>query len=80
MVLAASGVHHEELTEIAKPILEDLPGVKVPQEPKSVYVGGEYRQQAASEVCLKGCPLYYLFLHMTASLPPSVGWSGICSC
>ncbi|KAF3335021.1 mitochondrial-processing peptidase subunit alpha-like protein [Carex littledalei] len=49
MVLAASGVHHEELTEIAKPILEDLPGVKVPQEPKSVYVGGEYRQQAASE-------------------------------
>jgi mitochondrial-processing peptidase subunit alpha len=55
MVLAASGVHHEELTEIVKSLLEDLPAVKPPKEPKSFYVGGDYRKQAASEVCLIKC-------------------------
>lgn len=59
MVLAASGVHHEELTEIAKSLLEDLPGVKAPKEPKSYYVGGEYRKRAASEVCLKERLIFY---------------------
>ncbi|XP_010244405.1 PREDICTED: mitochondrial-processing peptidase subunit alpha-like [Nelumbo nucifera] len=48
MVLAASGVEHEELVSIAEPLLSDLPSVLRPEEPKSVYVGGDYRCQADS--------------------------------
>ncbi|XP_042404751.1 probable mitochondrial-processing peptidase subunit alpha-2, chloroplastic/mitochondrial [Zingiber officinale] len=46
IVLAASGVEHEELVSLAEPLLSDLPKVPRPQEPKSVYVGGEYRCQS----------------------------------
>ncbi|PON81089.1 Coenzyme PQQ biosynthesis protein [Trema orientale] len=46
IVLAASGVEHEELISLAQPLLSDLPSVPYPQEPKSVYVGGDYRRQA----------------------------------
>ncbi|KAI7999242.1 Mitochondrial-processing peptidase subunit alpha [Camellia lanceoleosa] len=46
MVLAASGVEHEELLKIAEPLLSDLPSIRCPEEPKSVYVGGDYRCQA----------------------------------
>lgn len=52
MVLAASGVEHEELLSIAEPLLSDLPSVPHPGEPKSVYVGGDYRRQADSGVCV----------------------------
>ncbi|XP_059638273.1 mitochondrial-processing peptidase subunit alpha-like [Cornus florida] len=45
MVLAASGIEHEELLKIAEPLLSDLPSVPRPEEPKSVYVGGDYRCQ-----------------------------------
>ncbi|KAJ4973298.1 hypothetical protein NE237_006472 [Protea cynaroides] len=48
MVLVASGVEHEELLSIAEPLLSDLPNVPRPEEPKSVYVGGDYRCQADS--------------------------------
>ncbi|CAD5188342.1 unnamed protein product [Musa acuminata subsp. malaccensis] len=48
MVLAASGVEHEELVSIAEPLLSDLPKVPRLEEPKSVYVGGEYRCQSDS--------------------------------
>ncbi|XP_010269174.1 PREDICTED: mitochondrial-processing peptidase subunit alpha-like isoform X1 [Nelumbo nucifera] len=48
MVLAASGVEHEDLVSIAEPLLSDLPSVPTPEEPKSVYVGGDYRCQADS--------------------------------
>lgn len=48
MVLAASGVEHEELLSVAEPLLSDLPSVPRPEEPKSVYVGGDYRCQADS--------------------------------
>ncbi|KAL6845598.1 hypothetical protein ACP4OV_025093 [Aristida adscensionis] len=48
MVLAASGVEHDELVSNAEPLLLDLPAVKRPEEPKSVYVGGDYRCQADS--------------------------------
>ncbi|XP_008795498.2 mitochondrial-processing peptidase subunit alpha-like isoform X2 [Phoenix dactylifera] len=48
MVLAASGVDHEELVSVAEPLLSDLPKVSRPEEPRSVYVGGEYRCQASS--------------------------------
>ncbi|GJN14989.1 hypothetical protein PR202_gb01873 [Eleusine coracana subsp. coracana] len=48
MVLAASGVEHDELVSIVEPLLSDLPNVKRPEEPKSVYVGGDYRCQADS--------------------------------
>ncbi|KAJ9179264.1 hypothetical protein P3X46_011073 [Hevea brasiliensis] len=48
MVLAASGVEFEELISVAEPLLSDLPRVQRPEEPKSVYVGGDYRRQADS--------------------------------
>ncbi|XP_020262921.1 mitochondrial-processing peptidase subunit alpha-like [Asparagus officinalis] len=48
IVLAATGVDHSELVSIAEPLLSDLPKVPRPQEPKSVYVGGDYRCQADS--------------------------------
>ena len=50
MVLAASGVEHDELVSIAQPLLSDLPGLQCHEEPKSVYVGGDYRCQADSPV------------------------------
>ncbi|KAF5743019.1 mitochondrial-processing peptidase subunit alpha [Tripterygium wilfordii] len=46
MVLAASGVEHGELLSVAEPLLSDLPSMPRPEEPKSVYVGGDYRCQA----------------------------------
>ena len=46
MVLAASGVEHEELLSVAEPLLSDLPSVHRAEEPKSVYVGGDYRRHA----------------------------------
>ncbi|XP_068647177.1 mitochondrial-processing peptidase subunit alpha-like [Aristolochia californica] len=49
MVLAASGVEHEELLQYAEPLLSDLPKVARPEVAKSVYVGGDYRCQADSE-------------------------------
>lgn len=61
MVLAASGVEHEELVSIAEPLLSDLPKVPRPEEPKSVYVGGDYRCQADSDV--RTTP-YFIFLFM----------------
>ncbi|CAI9779903.1 unnamed protein product [Fraxinus pennsylvanica] len=48
MVLAASGVDHDELLKYAEPLLSDLPNVPRPAEPKPVYVGGDYRHQADS--------------------------------
>ncbi|KAL6006042.1 hypothetical protein ACLOJK_040087 [Asimina triloba] len=48
LVLAASGVEHEELLSYAEPLLSDLPKVSPPEAPKSVYVGGDYRCQADS--------------------------------
>ncbi|XP_044472123.1 mitochondrial-processing peptidase subunit alpha-like [Mangifera indica] len=48
LVLAASGVEHEQLLSVAEPLLSDLPSVPCPQEPKSVYIGGDYRCQAGS--------------------------------
>lgn len=50
MVLAASGVEHEDLVSYAEPLLADLPKVPPPEVPKSTYVGGDYRCQADSEV------------------------------
>ncbi|GKD71681.1 mitochondrial-processing peptidase subunit alpha-like protein [Tanacetum coccineum] len=46
MVLAASGVEHEELLKYAEPLLSDLPGGAPVVEPKSVYVGGDHRVMA----------------------------------
>ncbi|XP_074588352.1 mitochondrial-processing peptidase subunit alpha-like isoform X2 [Curcuma longa] len=48
IVLAASGVEHEEFVSIAEPLLSDLPKVPRPEEPKSIYIGGEYRCQSVS--------------------------------
>lgn len=48
LVLAASGVKHEELISIAEPLLSDLPSVPRPEEPQSEYVGGDYRCQVGA--------------------------------
>ncbi|KAK6914806.1 Peptidase M16, C-terminal [Dillenia turbinata] len=48
IVLAASGVEHEELVSLAEPLLSDFSSEAGPGEPKSKYVGGEYRCQADS--------------------------------
>ncbi|MCL7046487.1 hypothetical protein MKW94_000411 [Papaver nudicaule] len=48
MVLAASGVEHEELLSIAEPLLSDLPGGKTSAKPKSQYIGGDIRISASS--------------------------------
>lgn len=51
IVLAASGVEHEELLKVAEPLLSDLPKAPRAEEPTPVYVGGDYRRQADSGVC-----------------------------
>ncbi|KHN14672.1 Mitochondrial-processing peptidase subunit alpha [Glycine soja] len=48
IVLAASGVEHEELLFVAEPLFSDLPSVPRLEEPKSVYTGGDYRCQSES--------------------------------
>ncbi|RDX96373.1 Mitochondrial-processing peptidase subunit alpha, partial [Mucuna pruriens] len=48
MVLAASGVEHEELLSVAEPLLSDLSNVPRPEEPKSIYVGGDFRRHGES--------------------------------
>jgi mitochondrial-processing peptidase subunit alpha len=49
IVLAASGVDHDELISIAEPLLQDIPNIDG-SRPKSTYVGGEYRRAADSSV------------------------------
>ncbi|XP_010545654.1 PREDICTED: probable mitochondrial-processing peptidase subunit alpha-1, mitochondrial [Tarenaya hassleriana] len=49
MVLAASGVDHEELLRVAEPLLSDIPKVARTEEPKSQYVGGDFRQHTGGE-------------------------------
>ncbi|KAL9291621.1 putative quinol--cytochrome-c reductase [Arabidopsis thaliana] len=49
MVLAASGIDHEELLKVVEPLLSDLPNVPRPAEPKSQYVGGDFRQHTGGE-------------------------------
>ena len=50
MVVVAPGVEHGELVSTAETLLSDLPSVKRHEEPKSVYVGGDYHCQADSRV------------------------------
>jgi hypothetical protein len=50
MVLAASGVDHEELLSVAEPLLADLPSVPRSEEPKSTYVGGDFRRHGEEGV------------------------------
>ena len=52
MVLAETSVEHEELISVAEPLLSNLPNIPRPQEPKSVYTGGDYRCQVDSGVCI----------------------------
>ncbi|CAM0880161.1 unnamed protein product [Alopecurus aequalis] len=48
IVLAASGIDHDELKSVAEPLLSDIPNATGTAKPKSVYVGGEYRRAADS--------------------------------
>ncbi|KAF9602100.1 hypothetical protein IFM89_024867 [Coptis chinensis] len=48
IVLAASGVDHEEFLALAEPLLSDMPAVPRPQEPASEYVGGDFRYPSDS--------------------------------
>lgn len=63
MVLAASGVEHEELLSVAEPLLSDLPSVPRSEEPSSTYVGGDFRRQGESGVCIN-LILDHLHLHI----------------
>lgn len=54
MVLAASGIEHEELLAIAEPLLYDLQCGPSRKVPKSVYIGGDFRHRADSQVNCKG--------------------------
>ncbi|XP_031504433.1 mitochondrial-processing peptidase subunit alpha-like isoform X2 [Nymphaea colorata] len=49
MVLAASGVDHEELLTIAEPLLCDVRSGAPLEEPRSIYVGGDIRYPADSQ-------------------------------
>lgn len=62
MVLAGSGVEHEELLSIAEPLLSDLPSVPRPEEPKSVYTGGDYRCQGESGVCILPLEMQFILI------------------
>jgi mitochondrial-processing peptidase subunit alpha len=53
IVLAASGVDHDELVSIAEPLLSDIPSVSGTTRPKSTYIGGEYRRSADSSVSIR---------------------------
>ncbi|KAI9192469.1 hypothetical protein LWI28_023279 [Acer negundo] len=48
IVLAASGVEHDQLLSVAESLLSELPSISRPEELKSVYIGGDYRCQADS--------------------------------
>lgn len=50
MVLAASGIEHEELLAIAEPLLYDLQCGPSREVPNSVYIGGDFRHRADSQV------------------------------
>jgi hypothetical protein len=50
MVLAASGVDHEELLAIAEPLLCDVRRGPPIEEPRSIYIGGDVRYPADSQV------------------------------
>ncbi|XP_019054086.1 PREDICTED: mitochondrial-processing peptidase subunit alpha-like isoform X2 [Nelumbo nucifera] len=76
MVLAASGVEHEDLVSIAEPLLSDLPSVPTPEEPKSVYVGGDYRCQADSAVCII-CIISEIFFMDGLSRCKCSGWKDL---
>ncbi|XP_022558800.1 probable mitochondrial-processing peptidase subunit alpha-1, mitochondrial isoform X1 [Brassica napus] len=49
MVLAASGVEHEELLQVAEPLTSDLPNVPRQVEPKSQYTGGDFLQHTGGD-------------------------------
>ncbi|GLJ30406.1 hypothetical protein SUGI_0601650 [Cryptomeria japonica] len=49
IVLAASGVDHQQLLSVAEPLLADLPHVPHFDIAKSEYVGGDFRCQADSQ-------------------------------
>eukprot|EP00268_Persea_americana_P045952 TRINITY_DN4709_c0_g1_i1.p1 TRINITY_DN4709_c0_g1~~TRINITY_DN4709_c0_g1_i1.p1 ORF type:complete len:513 (-),score=106.63 TRINITY_DN4709_c0_g1_i1:649-2187(-) len=49
MVLAASGIEHEELLAIAEPLLYDLQCGPSREVPNSVYIGGDFRHRADSQ-------------------------------
>lgn len=57
IVLAASGVDHDELVSIAEPLLSDIPSVSGTR-PKSTYIGGEYRRSADSSVGIRIQPIH----------------------
>lgn len=64
MVLAASGVEHQELVKYAEPLLADLPSATPLKEPKSVYVGGDSRVYAGSQV---GYSILYIYRTLQTS-------------
>nr|CAD1838698.1 unnamed protein product [Ananas comosus var. bracteatus] len=50
LVLAASGINHQDLIDIVEPLLCDLGRGPTVEVPKSAYVGGDFRHKADSEM------------------------------
>lgn len=50
LVLAAAGIGHEELTQLARPLFDGVSGASPPPRPESRYVGGDFRAASASEL------------------------------
>uniref|UniRef100_A0ACD5TYX8 Uncharacterized protein n=1 Tax=Avena sativa TaxID=4498 RepID=A0ACD5TYX8_AVESA len=63
LVLAASGVNHQHLLDVAAPLLSDLPKGSPVHKPKSAYTGGDFRHKADSEVT-----------HMSMAFEVPGGW------
>nr|CAD1838696.1 unnamed protein product [Ananas comosus var. bracteatus] len=54
LVLAASGINHQDLIDIVEPLLCDLGRGPTVEVPKSAYVGGDFRHKADSETLMGG--------------------------
>ncbi|KAF7026366.1 hypothetical protein CFC21_038481 [Triticum aestivum] len=50
VVLAASGVDHQQLLDVAEPLLSDWHKGSPMETPKSTYTGGDFRQKAESDM------------------------------
>ncbi|XP_035840290.1 uncharacterized protein LOC110913949 [Helianthus annuus] len=72
IVLAASGVEHEQLLKYAEPLLSDFPGGARVEEPQSVYVGGDHRVTADTGIRYSHRhPPFFFFLFSPATTTTS---------
>lgn len=61
LVVAASGVDHQYLLDVAEPLLSDWHKGSPVERPESKYIGGDFRHRADSEVIYFPSTLLSLF-------------------